>query len=163
MYNVVPDQELRPMVQARPPIRVMIYSARQPTSGCAGKFLQLELKHTTWLLFSSTGTHRFHNQILARFLAEQSISHRWVTPEQLEYDEGHVTVSGGGRFSVDFAASLIEFWDDSTVFGRFDPGQLISQMRAAGPPWSALRINIRQLSAPGDARPGRQQASGKST
>lgn len=130
------------MGQPRPEIRVTTYAAHEPSKGWAGKFLHLESQGTTWLLFAGTETFRFHNQILARFLSEQGIFHRWVTPEQLEFDDTQVKVYGGGRFSVDFSASHIEFWDDSTAFGRFDAGQLAGQVRAAGPPWSVLDISI---------------------
>ena len=48
-----------------------------------GKFLQLRLAARDYLVFASATEYRYHNQILARFLSEQSIPHRWEDAENL--------------------------------------------------------------------------------
>jgi hypothetical protein len=36
-----------------------------------------------YLLFAAATEHRYHNQILVRFLSEQAIPHRWEDAEKL--------------------------------------------------------------------------------
>ena len=43
----------------------------------AGKFLQLRWAARDYILFATAAECRYHNQILARFLSEQGIPHRW--------------------------------------------------------------------------------------
>jgi hypothetical protein len=59
-----------------------------PTQGegdapMVGKFLQLKLAARDYLLFATATEHRYHNQILARFLSEKAIPHRWEGAENL--------------------------------------------------------------------------------
>jgi hypothetical protein len=49
----------------------------------AGKFVQLRLAGRDVLLFAAGSEHRYHNQILGRFLAAWGIPHRWEGAEKL--------------------------------------------------------------------------------
>ena len=44
-----------------------------------GKFLQLRWAGRAYLLFASADEHRYHNQILGRFLSDQDIPHHWLS------------------------------------------------------------------------------------
>jgi hypothetical protein len=66
-----------------------------------GKFLQLLWAGRTYLLFASAEEHRYHNQILGRFLSEQGIPHRWEGVEDLVVDHPGLSIIGGGRFRLD--------------------------------------------------------------
>ena len=110
---------------------------------CEGKFLQLVLQGQEYLVFSPVSLHRYHNQILARFLHDRGIAHRWATQERLEYDTSKAQVRGGGRFRVSRREENLELWDDSHVFGRFDDDGLKEGIANAGHPWSDYRVTIR--------------------
>ena len=66
-----------------------------------GKFLQLRWAGRAYLLFASADEHRYHNQILGRFLSEQGIPHRWEGAENLVVDHPELSITGGGRFRLD--------------------------------------------------------------
>jgi hypothetical protein len=109
-----------------------------------GKFLQLGLAARDYILFATaTATEcRYHNQILARFLSEQGIPHRWEQAENLVVDHPELAVTGGGRFRLDVSCESLHVWDDSSVYGRFDPSRLAAQLAAAGPPWGRLALSV---------------------
>ena len=107
-----------------------------------GKFLQLRLVARDYILFASTTEYRYHNQLLARFLSEQGIPHRWEGEEKLVVDHPDLAVTGGGRFSLDVVQKTLHLWDDSSVYGRFDPSRLAVQLAAAGPPWDRLVLSV---------------------
>ncbi len=107
-----------------------------------GKFLQLRLAGRDCLLFAAATEHRYHNQILARFLSEQGIPNRWEGAENLVVDHPELAVTGGGRFRLDVSCESLCVWDDSSVYGRFDPSRLAAQLAAAGPPWGRLALSV---------------------
>ncbi len=107
-----------------------------------GKFLQLRLAARDYILFATATECRYHNQILARFLSEQGIPNRWEQAENLVVDHPELAVIGGGRFRVDMIRASLHVWDDSSVYGRFDPSRLAVQLAAAGPPWDRLALDI---------------------
>lgn len=107
-----------------------------------GKFLQLRLVARDCLLFASAIACRYHNQILARFLSEQGIPHRWHDVETLVVDDPELTVIGGGRFRLDPARQTLHVWDDSSLYGRFDLPRLAAQLAAAGGPWERLTLSV---------------------
>jgi|GEM_PF-3273147 hypothetical protein len=49
----------------------------EDSASLEGKFLQLRLAARDYILFATATECRYHNQILARFLSEQGIPHRW--------------------------------------------------------------------------------------
>ncbi|MEA3275142.1 MAG: hypothetical protein U9Q81_07630 [Pseudomonadota bacterium] len=106
-----------------------------------GKFLQLRLARRDFLLFAAATEYRYHNQILARFLSEQGIPHRWEDAENLVVDHPELAVTGGGRFRLDRVRQALRLWDESSVYGRFDPSQLAAQLLAAGPPWDRFALS----------------------
>ena len=108
-----------------------------------GKFLQLALDGTSWLLFAGADPFRYHNQILAAFLDEHGVAHRWRGREVLEYDRQRVRVAGGGRFDLDLDSATLEVWDNSTAYGRFHEELVTQQLAATDPPWSVLSVRIR--------------------
>ena len=57
-----------------------------------GKFLQLHWRGREYLVFAPLTRHRYHNQLLAHFLADHAIPHRWLKQETLQIDELELTV-----------------------------------------------------------------------
>lgn len=124
---------------------ILDYSSPGAPGEREGKFLQLVLGGREYLLFASGEPYRYHNQILARFLAERGVPHRWATSERLEIDGPGPTVVGGGRFRSDATGRVLELWDDSHAYGRFDERGLAEKIAAAGHAWSGYRVAIRPL------------------
>jgi hypothetical protein len=108
-----------------------------------GKFVQFHWRGVEYLLFATKAEHRFHNQMLARFLAEHGLPHRWLDDETLSIEVDDLQVIGGGRFRLASHENLLELWDNSQAYGRFDEGGLPERIRRAGHPWSASRVVIR--------------------
>ena len=108
----------------------------------AGKFLQLRLAARDYILFATAAECRYHNQILARFLSEQGIPHRWQQAVNLVVDHPELEVMGGGRFRLDVNRESLYVWDDSSVYGRFDASRLALQLAAAAPPWNRLALGV---------------------
>ena len=108
----------------------------------SGKFLQLRWRGRETLLFAPADRHRYHNQILAAFAAEQGLPHRWITPERLELNHPDLLVIGGGRFDLDLAAGSMRLWDASQAYGSFRPEGLATGLAQAGPPWDSLALVI---------------------
>jgi hypothetical protein len=107
-----------------------------------GKFVQLALHGVEYLIFAPAELHRFHNQILAQFLMEQNIPHRWVNGQTLEMAESDLVVIGGGKFRVNTGSRILELWDNSQAYGRFDGHGLPERIASAGHPWSGFDIGI---------------------
>ena len=107
-----------------------------------GKFLQLRWAGREYLLFASAGAHRYHNQILGRFLSEQGIPHRWEGAENLVVDHPELLIMGGGRFRLNLLKTQLRVWDTSSVYGRFDGSVLSAELAAAEPPWSGLALSV---------------------
>ncbi len=107
-----------------------------------GKFLHLRLAAQDYILLATATECRYHNQILARFLSEQGIPYRWEGAENLVVDHSELAVTGGGRFRLDVPRESLHVWDDSSVYGRFDPSRLAVQLAAAGPPWDRLALSV---------------------
>ncbi|PLX84107.1 MAG: hypothetical protein C0617_09245 [Desulfuromonas sp.] len=107
-----------------------------------GKFLQIVWRGREHLLFAPAEVHRYHNQILARFLQENAIAHRWVTEEKLEVDSPDLAVTGGGRYRAEVEGKVLELYDDSQAYGRFDEGGLAERVAASGGLWSGYDIRI---------------------
>jgi hypothetical protein len=108
-----------------------------------GKFIQLVLDGQEYLVFAPRELHRFHNQILARFLEEQNIPHHWILDQELVIEHPGLAVTGGGKFRVDPRSGTLELWDNSQVYGRFDEQGLAAKIAAAGHAWSGFEIRIR--------------------
>lgn len=108
-----------------------------------GKFLQLRLAARDYILCATATECRYHNQILARFLSEQGVPHRWEGEEKLVVDRPELAVTGGGRFRLDATRESLHVWDDSSVYGRFDPSRLAAQLAVGGPPWERLVLSVR--------------------
>lgn len=124
------------------PCRLILYPPLDKTDG-EGKFLQLIWRGVEYLLFANRETHRFHNQMLAQFLTESGVPHTWVDDQSLEVDDEQLEVIGGGRFRLNRSRGLLELWDNSTAYGRFDEHVLENQIHTAGPPWDRIEVSIR--------------------
>lgn len=107
-----------------------------------GKFLQLRWAGRAYLLFAAAGEHRYHNQILGRFLSEQGIPHRWEGVENLVVDHPELSVIGGGRFRLDLLTKQLRVWYASSVYVRFDASAISMQLAAADPPWQGLVLSV---------------------
>ena len=122
---------------------IRTYPAFAPGSTQAGKFLQFLCEGIPCLLFTTPATHRFHNQLLARFLDDENIEHHWIDEERLKIPEERVRVKGGGRYHLDLAKCTLELWDNSQAYGRFDEEEITRQLANASAPWCDLRLTIR--------------------
>lgn len=108
----------------------------------AGKFLQLRLEGRDCLLFAAIDRYRYHNQILARFLADRGIRHRWENDSRLVVDDTGLHVAGGGRYELDVQRRSLRVWDNSSVYGRFDEALLARQLRVADAPWRGVELIV---------------------
>jgi hypothetical protein len=107
-----------------------------------GKFVQLRLAGRDVLIFAAASKHRYHNQILGRFLSAWGIPHRWEGTETLVVDDPSLAILGGGRFELDLPDQRLRVWDTSSVYGRFDAEVLSAQLAAADPPWRGLALSV---------------------
>ena len=107
-----------------------------------GKFLQLRWHGQEYLVFAPQTLHRYHNQLLAHFLADHAIPHRWLNQEKLQIDGPKVTVIGGGRFRVNTLTATLLLWDNSQAYGRFEESDLPNKIAGAGHPWSGYEVKI---------------------
>ena len=107
-----------------------------------GKFLQVRWAGRAYLLFAAAGEHRYHNQILGRFLSEQGIPHRWEGVENLVVDHPGLSIIGGGRFRLDLLTKQLRVWDASRVYGCFDASALSAQLATADLPWQELTLSV---------------------
>ena len=127
------------------PAIIITYPAAPDTPVTArieGKFVQLRLKNEEYLVFAEAGLHRFHNQILAQFLTDRGLPHRWRDDQTLEVDLPEFAVSGGGRFRADPETRTLELWNSSQAYGRFEERGLPEKIAAAGHAWSGFTIRI---------------------
>lgn len=125
------------------PPRIRHYPSTDSVLRSQGKFLQLRWQGVEHLILADGRIHGYHNQILAAFAAEQGLSHRWITADQLKLQHPDLEVLGGGRFRLDREAGTLELWDDSQAYGRFREQGLAERIAAAGAPWSELQVRIR--------------------
>jgi hypothetical protein len=139
--NKASDSETRKTASMR--TLILTYPAEiDDEAPLEGKFLQLRWAGRTYLLFASAEEHRYHNQILGRFLSEQGIPHRWEGVENLVVDHPELSVIGGGRFRLDRLTKQLWVWDASSVFGCFDASALSVQLAAADPLWQELTLRV---------------------
>jgi hypothetical protein len=107
-----------------------------------GKFLQVHWRGTDYLLFAAATEHRYHNQLLAWFLARHDVRHDWADDQTLVVDHRELLVTGGGRFLLDANRRSLRVWDESSVYGRFDASRLAAQIKAAGAPWGEFTLEL---------------------
>jgi hypothetical protein len=107
-----------------------------------GKFLQLRWQDNDYLLFASRDSYRFHNQMLARFLANHALPHHWRDEATLEFDLPRLRVVGGGRFRFTRETQRLELWDESQAYGRFEEAGLVERIRASGHLYGQGEITI---------------------
>ncbi len=101
-----------------------------------GKFIQLRRNHRIYLIFATKSAHRYHNQILAHFLADHGLAHQWLNDETLKYDTTTLRVIGGGRFRYEHRHHRLTLWDNSQAYGRFDETDLEAGLHASDHPWA---------------------------
>ena len=107
-----------------------------------GKFVQLVLRDREYLVFAPRELHRFHNQILGQFLAERNLPHRWSGAQVLEIKVPDLAVIGGGKFRVSMETKILELWDNSQAYGRFDARGLAERIGTTDHPWSGYTVRI---------------------
>ena len=123
---------------------VVTYPALEAGKIQEGKFLQLRLNGKEYLVFASRDRHRFHNQILAHFLADQGVACHWTDNEELRIDESMLVIDGGGRFRLDAERQLLTLSDNSQAYGRFDDQRVRQGLALAQGDWSELKLSITQ-------------------
>ncbi len=107
-----------------------------------GKFLQLLRDGDELLLFAPKASFRYHTRLLAHYLEETGVSHRWRNERELEFAETVLQVRGGGRFWLDEEAGTLLLWDRSEAYGRFEEAGRGERLAAAGHRWSGYRLRI---------------------
>jgi hypothetical protein len=113
-----------------------------PAAPRAGKFLQLSIAGEPVLVFACAEAHQYHSQILSAFVATTGVPHHWEGEALLVVDDPTVTVGGGGRFRADPAARILDLWDDSKAYGRFQEEGIAAQVASAAHPWSGFRVRV---------------------
>jgi hypothetical protein len=123
--------------------QVIVYQGETgQAKGLEGKFLQLSWRGRPYLLFAPMNLYRYHNALLARFLEERWIAHRWAGPETLVIESDDVVVHGGGRFRLDASVGRLTLWDNSQAYGRFDAGTIGAQLTGSGHAWGGFDLDI---------------------
>lgn len=107
-----------------------------------GKFVQFRWRGVEYLIFAPRSQHRFHNQILAQFLEEEGLPHRWAGTDTLKIGVDGLTVIGGGRFRLQPLHHLVELWDSSTAYGRFDETGIEAKIRTASPAMKGFSVRV---------------------
>jgi hypothetical protein len=107
-----------------------------------GKFLHLRFDGRAYLVFASQDQHRYHNQILAHFLADQGIACHWSNDMVLQVDEPKLCVDGGGRFQLDGERLRLTLSDNSQAYGRFDERRVRKGIASAEGEWSRFKVSI---------------------
>ncbi len=123
-------------------VRIYLQGEGASWAKIEGKFLQLQLGTSEILLFAAPELYAYHNQILARFLQERSIPHKWAEQGKLEYDCSELLVIGGGRFRVSLTDRTLTLWDNSQAYGRFRASGLEQKIALASHPWSGYTVRI---------------------
>jgi len=125
--------------------RIIVLGSPQGARGGAvaeGKFVHLRWRGADQLLFAPFERHRFHNQLVAEFAAEQGIAHHWSGAEQLAVNDTGLQLRGGGLYRVYPQEQLLELWGRSLVYGRFQPGEVRALLAAAEHPWAAYDLSM---------------------
>lgn len=124
-------------------IRLHTYPPAEPEALVyEGKFVQLMMRGQETLVFAPKSLHRFHNEILDQFFAENGVSHHWRDGQTLVHDTDAATVIGGGRFKVDTVARHLALYDNSQAYGRFREDGLAQKIAAADHPWQRYKVEI---------------------
>ena len=111
-------------------------------STAQGKFIQFTLRGREYLVFAPRELHQFHNQILAHFLADRNIPHRWIDDQTLDIQASDFSIMGGGKFRVNTKAKILKLWDNFQAYGRFDERGLTEKIATAGHSWSGFDTRI---------------------
>jgi len=128
------------------PCRIVAYPDIQTLvapPGSSGKFVQFRWRGVEYLLFATRDQHRFHNQMLARFLEQHGLPHRWSDDETLEINTDELQVTGGGRFHIEPGHQQLELSDNSQAYGRFDETDIEEKIRTAESLLSRYSITVK--------------------
>jgi hypothetical protein len=123
-------------------LKIIEYGVDGDAPEVQGKFLQLRLAGTEYLLFAPKQLHQFHSNLLAHFLEDRELAHHWENEQTLAVDAANVRVVGGGKFRLDSGARTLELFDNSQAFGRFDERDIAARIRAAGHWFSDFSIRV---------------------
>ena len=125
------------IIESYPPLSQLVDEAM-----VEGKFVQFRWQGNEYLLFATRDQHKFHNQMLGHFLADHKLPHHWRNGEHLEFELTDLSVMGGGRFRLTRDPALLELWDNSQAYGRFNEEGLADRVRSSGHPFSRGKIII---------------------
>lgn len=123
---------------------IVFYQAADepPDPESKGKFIQVTLGKREYLVFAPFSLHLYHNQILAQFVRENDIAHRWIRRDCLAVDDPDLQVIGGGRFHVDEQRRVLKLSDNSQAYGRFDERGMADKIAASNHAWSRFKVVI---------------------
>lgn len=96
----------------------------------SGKFVQIRHGDIEYILFSPTELTKYHANIVERFCSEWKIDgHYNREKKSFDIDDPAWLVLGGGKFEWDRKGKLIRLYDDSMVYGKFDPKELKERIK----------------------------------
>ena len=123
---------------------IVFYPATAEPQGfeSKGKFIQFTLGEREYLVFAPFSLHGYHNQILAQFIRENDIAHRWFGRETLVIDDPELLVIGGGRYHLDEQRGVLKLSDNSQAYGRFDERGMAEKIAASNHAWSRYKVVI---------------------
>ena len=95
--------------------------AARPLVHLTGKFLQIMIDDTEFLLLSSRELTPYHSDILERFCGERDIKGSYDGDrKRFNVEEPSLKVKGGGKFDIDTVNKCVRLYDDSMAYGKFD-------------------------------------------
>ena len=96
----------------------------------SGKFVQIRMGDTEYLVFSSKEQAPYHAHIVEHFCLERGIrgAHEGEGKKFSIHEPGW-TVVGGGKYEVDKEHAYIRLYDDSVAYGKFDRKGLKGKIR----------------------------------
>jgi len=97
---------------------------------CSGKFVQIRMGDTEYLVFSSRELAPYHAHIVEHFCLERGIrgAHE-AEGKKFSIHDPRWTVVGGGKYEIDKEQEYIRLYDDSVAYGKFDRNGLKEKIR----------------------------------
>lgn len=108
-----------------------------------GKFVQFVWGGEEYLVFGPFSKFTFHIDILSRFLDDSEIPYKRLDSDHLLIKDSVFNVLGGGRFRLNPQEKVLELYDNSQVYGRFEEFELGKKIANAAHVWSEFDIRIR--------------------
>jgi hypothetical protein len=107
-----------------------------------GKFVQILLGDTMYLVLSPRELTKYHSNIIERFCMDKGIEGSFdAKREKFTITDQAWRIVGGGKFERDENKKAIKFYDDSMAYGKFD-GTGLQEALASLPGLSGYTIML---------------------